>query len=178
MADNYTVIPARLRISRSSSLALTTSWQVVDFSGTSPYNVNTFAYDSSIGKNLVYWDSTSKLIKFSSSYDMNLITSLFATTSTNLLTTKATVQVRFVIPNGVSPGVDLYFPYPDETTPYADLGEVTLLANGIKHQPLILPIYANSSMRTNGFRVEIRLSNSLITLGTCSLNSCTLSIQQ
>lgn len=175
--NNYTVPEPRFRANRTANLTLTTSWQTVDFNGTSSFNVNTFATIDGAGTRMVSWDSTNKLLKFNGDYDRNYAISFFVTTSTNLITTRSILQVRFVVPNGVSPGVDLIFPFPDDATPLVDMGEVTLLAGGVRHIPLNLDLYSNAAIRTNGVRVEVRLSNSLITLGVSNMTSASILIQ-
>lgn len=176
-SDNYSVPEPRIRVNKTSTQAMTTSWQTLDFDGTSTFNVNTFGSVDAAGNKMVQWDSTNKLFKFMGDYDRNFDTTLFLSTSTNLITTRASIQVRYVIPNGVSPGVDLYIPFPDESQPYVDAGEVTLLANGVRHLPLPNPLYSNATIRANGLRVQVRLSNSLITLGVCNLTSAAMLIQ-
>lgn len=175
--DNYTISDPVFRINRSATLALSTSWQTIDFNGISTYNKNTFGIDTASGNKLVYWDSTNKLIKFVTDYPKNFSFTLYPETNTNLITTRATLQFRYVIPNGISTGVDLIVPFVDASTPYGDIGEVTILANGFRHSPISLPFSITPSIATKGVRVEMKLSNSLITLGACNLTSCAIQIQ-
>jgi len=168
----------RLRVNRTASLAVTTAWQKIDFSGTSAFNVNTYGKDPTSGNQMIMWDNTAKLFRFYNKNDQNYIVFFNAITTVNLITVKATLRYRFVVPNGVSAGVNLYFPFPDtQSTAYVDAAEVTLLAGGVNHNISPLPLYVNDLIRANGLYMEIQLSNSLITLGTCTLNSCDLLIQ-
>lgn len=168
----------RLRVSRIATLAMTTSWQKIDFSAGvgDSLNVNTFGNNSS-GVPMVTWDTTNKLFKFNHLEDVNYTGFLFNATTTTLITTRATLQMRCVIPNGGGAGIDSYFPFGGQGN-YSDIKEVTILAavqqnNGVEP----VPLYANSNIRTNGFWIELRLSNSLITLGTCTLNYAAFLIQ-
>lgn len=175
--QNYTIQDPVFRINRTQTLQLSTTWQAIDFNGTSTVNSNTFGINPVNGNKMVYWDSTNKVVRFQGDYDKNYSFSLYAETNTNLITTRAMIQVRYVIPNGAGAGVDLIFPFVDSANPYADLGEATVLANGIRHFPLTLIIPVRQATRTNGVRVEIRLSNALMTLGTSNLTNCALQIQ-
>lgn len=175
--DNYTIADPVFRVNRSATLTLSTAWQIIDFNGTSTYNRNTFGIDPVSSNKMVYWDSTNKIIKFVADYPKNFSFTLYPETSANLITTRATLQFRYVVPNGISTGVDLIVPFVDAATPYGDLGEVTILANGMRHAQISLPFNITPSVASKGVRVEMRLSNSLITLGVCNLTSCALQIQ-
>ena len=178
-SGNYTINDPVFRINRTATFALTTTWQTVDFNGTSTANSNDFGIDPISGNKMVYWDSTNKLIKFIGNppYKKTFSFSIYPETNTNIITTRATLQLRYVIPNGGGAGVDLIFPFVDTSTPYADIGEVTILAGGVKHTPLSLPIPVSTAIITNGVRVEMRLSNALFTLGVCNLTNCAIQIQ-
>lgn len=178
MGNNKSIQQGRFRINRTATLALTTSWQTVDFNGSSTYNTNTFGIDPETGAKMVSWDSTNKIVKFKGNYDRNYDITIYPETNANLITTRSSLQLRYVIPNGAGAGVDLYFPFSDTSQPFADLGEVTLLANGVRHIPLTLPVTVTQSIRTNGIRIELRISNSLITLGVCNLTNCALVVQE
>jgi hypothetical protein len=168
----------RLRVNRTATLSVNTTWQKIDFSGTSNFNVNTYGKDPTSGNQMVMWDSSAKIFRFYNKNDQNYIVFFNAITTVNLITTRATLRYRFVVPNGISAGVNLYFPFPDtQATAYVDAGEVTLLAGGMNHNVSPLPLYVTDVIRNNGLWLEIQLSNSLITLGTCTLNSCDLLIQ-
>lgn len=179
MLNNTTIQQPRLRVNRTASLQLNTTWQDIDFNGTSNQNINTFGVANvETGLKTVYYDPVTKLFRFTGDYDWNFNIQLYPATSTNLITLRSVLQMRCVVPNGVSPGVDYYFPYPEggSTTAYMDIGEVTLLANGINHPAVNISTYASTLIRTNGFKIQLRLSNSLISLGVCNLVSCNLLI--
>jgi hypothetical protein len=97
-------------------------------------------------------------------------------TTTTLLTIRAFMQIRFVIPNGVSPGVDFIFPFTNNGA-YVDLNEVTILSTAQNNKPFSIPLYTNAAIRANGFRVQARLSNALSIGGTTTLNYASLLIQ-
>ncbi len=174
----YNEIQPRLRVNRSSVMAITTTWQKLDFSGTSSVNVNTFGKDPVTGNSMVMWDTSAKLFKFYEQNDQNYDCSLFLSTTTNLITVRATIQYRCVVPNGGGAGIPSYFPFPDDSTPYVDIAEATLLATQVNHKVEKIPLYLNSVLRANGFWIELKLSNSLVTLGTCNLNNAALLIQR
>lgn len=178
-AQNPTVQIETMRVNRSASLALTTSWQTLDFNGTSAFNENTFGIDPVSGNKMVYWDATNKLFKVINNYDRLLNIQIFPeSTSTGLgITTVPTkVQYRIVVPNGVSPGVDLVVPYLDSTNPgYGDLDFVHLLS-GVRHPTVNLNVKASPTVRANGFYVQFRLSNSMV-LGGCNISYCSINIQ-
>lgn len=168
----------RLRVNRTTAMNVTTSWQRIIFNGTSPFNVNTYGKDPISGNQMVMWDSTNNIFRFYNKNDQNYIVFFNASTTVNLISTRATLRYRFGIPNGVSAGVALYFPFPDtQSAAYVDAVEVTVLTLGANHNVAPLPLYVNDLIRANGLFMEIQLSNSLITLGTCTLNSCDLLIQ-
>lgn len=166
----------RLRINRSTGLQLTPSWQKIDFNGTSQFNVNTFGKDPVTGNQLVMWDSTSKQLRFYDKYDQNYLCFINMTTTTNMISTRASIQLRFVIPNGTSPGVPLYFPFPSEGG-YIDVGEATMIAANSVKMAVPIPLYLDQTIRTNGLWVEMKLSNALIALGVCMLENCTMLVQ-
>jgi len=173
MASNP--LQPRLRVSRSAALNITTTWQKVVFDGSSAFNVNTFGKNSA-GKQMVEWDNTAGKFNFYDAIDQNYVCFLSPVTTTTLITTRATLQYRCVIPNGGGTGVNSYFPYPDQGG-FVDAAEATLLTSTMLHQLQPFPLYLNANIRSNGFWIEVKLSNSLITLGVCTLNSCSFLIQ-
>jgi len=173
---NNAINEPRLRINRTTSLTLSTSWQDVVFNGTSPYNVNTYGKEPTTGNPMVYYDSVTNLIRFYEQYDKNFNITLYLSTLATLISTRATLQYRFVIPNGISTGVDFYFPFPDSNS-WTDIGEVTITAAQINHAAESIPLYLTNNIRNNGIKLQLRLSNSLITLGTASLTTAILLIQ-
>jgi len=166
----------RLRVSTSSPLVLTTSWQTLDYSGSETLNVNTFGINPITSTNMFNYDSVNKLFKYSGNYDHNFQMFLQFSTTTSLLTIRAYLQVRFVIPNGVSAGVDFVFPFTNNGG-YADLDEVTILSTAQNNKPFFHPLYTNQAIRTNGFRVDARISNALAIGGTTTLNYASMLIQ-
>jgi len=173
---NNAINEPRLRINRTASLSLSTTWQDVVFNGTSSYNINTYGKEPVTGNPMVYYDSATNLIRFYEQYDKNFNITLYLSTIATLISTRATLQYRFVIPNGISAGVDSYFPFPDSNS-WADIGEVTITALQINHAAESIPLYLTNTIRTNGIKLQLRLSNSLITLGTASLTTAILLIQ-
>lgn len=175
-AQNYTVGASRLRVYRSASLVLSTSWQDVDFNGSSSLNVNTFGTNVATGNLFAWYETSTKLFHVEGDYDKNMFLSFYPSTTTTVLTTPSTLQMRIVVPNGVSAGVDFYFPYPDAGG-YVDIAPVTTLATQVYHPIIAIPGYANAALRTNGFKVQVKLSNALFTLGTSTLNNAAFLIQ-
>jgi len=174
-AQNYTVAEPRMRVNKSSSLSLTTSWQTLNFNGTSTNNFNTYGTDPSTGNKMIWYDTANNLFKFYGEYDKNINMQIFVKTTTTLITTPATLQYRCVIPNGISAGVDLYFPFPDDGG-YGEIAGLTTVTSGINLSIEPLNVYINSNIRTNGFYIQVKLSNALITLGTSTVNSAAVVI--
>lgn len=143
----------RLRVNRSASLSLSTNWQKIDFNGTSSRNINTFGKDPVSGNPMVMWDSNAKLFRLYD-IDQNMLCFLNMTTTTSLLTVRATLQYRCVIPNGISAGVNDYFPFPEEGG-YADAMEVTILAAAMNHNVQQIPFYLQDTIRSNGFWIVL-----------------------
>jgi len=165
----------RIRVNRSAALVLSNAWQDIDFNGTSAQNANTFGKDTISGKPMVWYDQSTKLFRFYNLYDKNYIFRMDPATTATLLTTRATLQYRLVVPNGVSAGVDFYIPFSDDGG-YGDISEVTIISTTMLHKSVILPIFVENKIKTNGFKVQMKLSNSLITLGVCTLNSVSVLI--
>lgn len=166
----------RLRVNRDTSLLLSTTFQDIDFNGVSDFNVNTFGIDPVSGEGIVEYDSATKLFKFHNQYDRNFLMNLYASTTTTTINTRATIQYRINIPDGISAGVDINFPFPDGLG-LADLAEVTLRITETAHKSESIPIYASQVLRDNGFKVQMRLSNLLAVSGTSTLNSASILIQ-
>jgi len=171
---SQSVADPRLRVSRQASMVLSTTWQALVFNGSESQDINTFGIDPASGLKMCSYDPVTKLFKYNGGYDTNLFTSFQFTTTTTLITTKATLQIRFVIPNGVSAGVDFIFPF-TANGGYADINDITLKTSAINNMPFDFCIYTNQALRTNGFRVELRLSNNLTAVST--LNYASMRIQ-
>ena len=171
---NNTVNQDRARFNRSIAIDLNTNaatWKKVVFNGTSPDNYNTFGMNDATKLRMLDWDAVNEKFVIYGDYDSNFLMGFYPVTNATLITTKSVLQFRIAVPNGGGPGVTKYFPYGDDATPYVDMGEVTLLAGGVRHVPVILPVTATALIRANGFWVECRLSNALVTLGQCTMTS-------
>lgn len=166
--QNYSVNEPRLRVNKSTSLVLSTTFQTISFNGTSTSNFNTYGTDNS-GNKMIWYDTSANLFKVYGEYDKNLTVQFFFRTTTTAIAIGTTLQYRIVIPNGISPGVDLYFPFPDDGG-YGEIATLGLITASMNSQTIPLSIYANSAIRTNGFYLQARLS-AAITLGTSTLNS-------
>ncbi|MBO0358623.1 hypothetical protein J0X19_11760 [Hymenobacter sp. BT186] len=156
----------RLRVNRSTALALSTSWQRVDFNGVSSVNVNTFPDVDGQGTKKVRWDSVNKVFLFSDTVDRNYNVSLFMHLVASALLTGNAVQMRYVIPNGNGLGNNFYFPFPDdggfkEITTFAGSADKRVTDNTI--------IYVNQMIRDNGLGIELKMQNSF--LATVNLTS-------
>ena len=97
------------RFNRSDDLTLSTSWQRIDYNGTSAFNSNTFA-DVTNGQR-VQWDATDKLFKFDTDETLQKF-DLILNFGFNSGFRPASIDIRFVIP--VDGGDDIHFPLPDE----------------------------------------------------------------
>lgn len=176
IAQNYSVAQPRMRVNRTADFVLTTTFQTLVLNGTSVYNNNTYGIDATTGNRVIRYDSATDLFKFIGEYDKNIQLQLFIKTTTPVVTTAASMQYRIVIPNGISAGVDLNFPFPDDGG-YGDLTELTKFTFATQNITTPLNIYINSAIRINGFKIQVRLSNSLATLGTSTINSAAVLIQ-
>lgn len=155
---------ARMRVSRSASITLSTTYQTVLWSGTSAggFNVNTFAPDpAGSGNQLVMSNATTGLYTFYNTTDVNYELFFTCATTSTLLTTPVNLRMRIVIPNGGGAGVDIHFPNPDNDG-YVDLGPCTYV--NPTNYSMTIPIYISQVIRTNGFYIQLALSNG--TLGT------------
>jgi len=168
-AQNYSVAEPRMRVNRSTSLLLSTSWQTLSFNGTSTNNFNTYGNDPNTSVPMISYNTTSNLFKVAGEYDKNINVQLFFNTTTTAISVGTSLQFRIVIPNGVSPGVDFYFPFPDNGG-YGEIMTLGLVTANMNSTTVPLAVYANSALRTNGFYIQVRLSQA-ITLGTCTINS-------
>jgi len=170
------VIKPRIRVDRSTNLSLTTSWQKVVFDGTSLLNTNTFGEDPTEELQMIVWDDVDELFRFYDKIDQDYLVYFNATTTTDLVSVRATLRYRFVIPDGGGIGIDTYFPF-EENGGFVDAGEVTVLTVAVNHNftPLLLGL--NETIRDNGCYLEVKLSNALATLGTCTIDNCDLLIR-
>lgn len=168
-AQNYSVNEPRMRVNRTASLVLSTTFQTVPFNGTSTSNFNTYGNDPTTGNRMIWYDTATNLFKVYGEYDKNLTVQFFFKTTTTAIAIGTTLQYRIVIPNGVSAGVDFYFPFPDDGG-YGEIMTLGLVTASMNSQTVPLSIYANTALRTNGFYLQARLSQA-ITLGTSTINS-------
>ncbi len=172
---------ARMRVSRSSGLTLSTTWQKIDFNGTSTYNVNTFGTDPTTGNPLTWWDTTNKMFKFNFQQDVNVNITLYTKTTVTILTQPGNLQMRFVVPNGLGVGQDLYFPFPDNDGTgqygYIDLFPITVASTGVTLRDHLFSTYLGNGIRTNGLYIEVRLSNAFFIGSVITLNNAACLIQ-
>lgn len=171
LETNTLVTAPRLRVSRSATLALNTSYQRLDFSGTSSFNINTFPTGPDGSNSYVYWDSANKLFKFQADTDRNYDISLYLNVAANTLIgtlnlTMATIKIRLVVPSPTP----IYFPFPDDSDPHVDINTVNSVSP--RYIQYNTPIYANASIRQYGLGVELSLSN--VVLGTVNVASANL----
>jgi|GEM_PF-5689843 len=168
-AQNYSVAEPRMRVNRTASLTLSTSWQTLAFNGTSTLNFNTYGMNPATGTQMVSYNTTSNVFRVYGEYDKNILVQLFFNTTTTAIAVGTTMQYRFIIPNGGGAGVDTYFPFP-ENGGYGEIASVGLATVGMNSISSPLAVYANSAVRTNGFYIQVRLSNT-VTLGSSTINS-------
>lgn len=173
---NKSILSPRLRVNKTTPLVLTANWQDVVFDGTSPYNVNTFGNDSE-GRKMVTYTSNPNKFMFYELYDQNYQVNFFAKTTATIVSTGVMMQYRLVIPNGISQGNDMYFPFPDGDG-FADLAFVSVKLGAVNHIATPIPMYLNSTIKANGVRMQVRLSDSLVGIGSITLNNAILLIQQ
>lgn len=160
----------RLRANRSVTLALNTTWQRIDYNGNSAQNVNTFPMVEGQAYPVLRYDSANKLFLFSDPVDRNYNVNLyFHFVSSGLFPNAA--QMRFIIPNGVSPGVPLYFPFPDDGG-FKDLCSFNMASDLRVTEST--NIFVNNAMRANGLGVEIKLATGLILAQAVNMTSAAI----
>lgn len=173
---SYSMFQASVRLNRTASLVLTTSWQKVIWNGTSSWslNGNTFPLDQAgSGKPLVNYNTSTNTFEFYNTYDVNYTCFFTCVTSSSLLTTPVTLLWRVTIPNYGGAGVDLHYPNP-ESTGYGTMGLATYVTPSTFEN--FFPLSVNSLVKTNGAYLEVALSNS--SLGTITMTSATFRIGQ
>lgn len=165
---------SRVRANQSASLALSTSWQRIDFAGSSSYNTNTFPLGPDGVNNFVYWDAVNKLFKFQNQVDMNFIiqfnAKIFSSAVLSALSlTMATARLRLVVPAPTP----IYFPLPDsdQCIDIAPLGLVSIYRGAYG-----FTIYANAAVRQYGIGLEVSISNSF--LATAALQASDVILYQ
>lgn len=140
----------------TTPVVLSTSFQRLDLSVN---NANTFTNGLG-GKKLVDWDATNKLFTFNDTTTRNYIAALnLKLTTSGVLVTPIVapvyVQFRFVVPDGVSPGVDYYFPF-STGDGFMDLQEVAF--NGTRRHQRLTPVTSDANKRATGVGCEVRTS--------------------
>lgn len=149
----------------ASTVTLTTTFQRLDLA---TLTANTFP---SVGSELLTdWDATNKLLTFNDSTTRNYMVALNAKTSASgivapPLAAPVYMQFRFVVPDGVSPGVDYYFPHATGDG-YIDLQEITY-NTPMRHQQ-VTPVTSDANKRATGVGCDVRLSAAPLT-GTVTL---------
>lgn len=169
-------VSSYLRVDRTASLALTTAWQQVLFTGTSPQNVNTLPKVA--GVPMVRYDDATGLFLFTeqnTGIARNYVIQFGISAQTTLVTTRANLQYQFEIPSGNGYATALQFPFP-VTAKAGDLMEATVIQSATFSRQETQPIYTNPQLLANGLKLNVRLSNSLITLGSCTTSDIFLLI--
>lgn len=173
--ETNTQIPApRIRLNIQSNLVLTTSWQTLDFAGTSTLNTNTYPMGPDGTNKYVYWDTTNKQFMFQAPSDRNYTVTFNTKISSSALIsalnlTMATAQLRFVVPSPTP----IYFPLPDsdQATDISNIGLTSVVRNSY-----VLPIYANSVMRQYGLKLQMQISNTFLGGANATLNAADIII--
>lgn len=165
----------RLIVSRTTPITLSTSWQPIVFDATEANKtINTFGKDPVTGKFMFDYNPTTNLFTYNELYPHNFNLEFEFTTLSTIISTKATMQLRFEIPNGISSGVPLNFPYENQGG-FSDLYDVTLFNFAVNNKTYKSSLYIGDALKANGFRILVRLSNA--TLGTTSVQYSSLNIQ-
>ena len=133
------------RFNRTTDLTLSTTWQRVDFNGTSSLNANTYPNTGS-GKQ-VDWDATDK--KFVFNRDTLGLYNIFLTYQFAGGVRPASVDMRFVIPAPTP----IYFPLPD-TIEHLPLVDITRLATVATKDSQI--VRSTSVVTEYGIGIELR----------------------
>lgn len=169
------VADPRLIVSRTASMTLTTSWQEIVYTGTEAgKTMNTFGKDPVTGKFMFDYNVGTNLFTYNEVYPHNFNLLFEFRTTSPIITTRATMQLRFAIPNGLGAGVDLNFPFENQGG-YVDIYDVTIFNIAVNNKPFGIPLYIGDLLKTNGFKVYVRLSNP--TVGGTTLDYTSLSIQ-
>jgi len=144
-----------LRANLTSSLELSTSWQRLDFSGTSALNANNFPDSETVpGTKLVDWDATNDRFNFNRDTTGIYLVELGFEFSGGLR--PAEVQMRFVIDTDPV----IAFPFPD-TNGYIVIADLQSLS--MQNVEYNRPIRSTGVIQTGGLAVELRLGSNLLT---------------
>lgn len=177
MGRNKSILSPRLRVNRTTPLVLSTTWQDVAFNGTSPRNANTFGKDPVTGRNMVFYDTATNLFRFYEIYDMNYGVTLYLNISSTVVSTGLTVQYRLLVPNGGGAGVNTSFPFP-ESVGYADVGYVGMKLGSMMLPAVPIAMYLSGPIKTNGIKLQLRISDTIIGIGNITVNEAIALIQQ
>ena len=165
----------RLIVSKTTPLTLSTAWQPIVYDGVEAgKTVNTFGKDPATNKFMFDYNPTPNLFTHNENYPQNFNFLFEFRTLCPIITTKASLQLRFNIPNGVSPGVDINFPF-ESNGGYADVYDISLFNIAVNNKPWQFPVYIGPALKTNGFKILVRLSNA--TVGATTIEYTSLSIQ-
>ena len=165
----------RLIVSKTTPISLNTSWQAIVYDGVEVgKTVNTFGKDPATGRFMFDYNSTINLFTHNENYPHNFNLLFEFRTLCPIITTKASLQLRFAIPNGISPGVDLNFPF-ENNGGYVDVYDISLFNLSVNNKPWQFPIYIGDALKINGFKIYVRLSNA--TVGATTIEYTSLSIQ-
>jgi hypothetical protein len=165
----------RLIVSKTTSLILTTSFQELVYNSTeADKTINTFGIDPASGKFMFDYNSTTNLFTYNNFYPHNFNLFFEFRTLSTIVSTKASLQLRFSVPNGVSAGVDLNFPYRNQGG-FTDIYDITLVNRLFNNKPFSLPLYIGEALKANGFKILVRLSNA--TVGVTTIDYASLAIQ-
>ena len=165
----------RLIVSKTTPLVLTTAFQSIIFDGSEANKtINTFGIDPVTMRKMFNYDVATNLFTYNEVYPHNFSTLFEFRTNSTIISTKASLQLRFNIPNGVSSGVDINFPF-ESNGGYVDVYDVTAFNIAVNNKPFVFPIYIGDALKINGFRIQVRLSNSVV--GTTTLEYSSVNIQ-
>lgn len=149
--DNLRASP-RIRVNRTASMTLTTSWQDIDFTGTSTFNLNT--YPDMTGGKSVTWDAANKKFAFRSPEDRNYELTFYFAFAGGLR--PVDIYLRFAIPAPTP----IYFPFPD-TRGYINIATLERITDyGSEYNTTI---YANAAMRQYGLKLQLKSGFTLLT---------------
>lgn len=143
-----------LRMNRTASLTLSTSFQRIDFNGTSTLNNNTYPIVEGQTYRRVDWDLTNKLFKFNRTSTGIYNTNLGFQFNGGLR--PADIDIRFVIPVPTTP---IYFPFPD-TMGYITIAQIERLTDYATEYART--IRSTSPVQQYGLGIEIRTSAALV----------------
>lgn len=165
----------RLIVSRTTPLVLTTTFQELVYNGTEAgKTMNTYGKDPISGKFLFDYNVGTNLFTYNDVYPHNFNLLFEFETLSTIISTRASLQLRIQIPNGLGAGVPLNFPFENQGG-FTDVYDVTLFNTNFKNKPFTLPLYIGDALKLNGFKIFVRLNTN--TVGVTSIEYSSLSIQ-